>query len=171
MQRRVLVRTALALSTAIAILCLATEALADTIISASNNATIQTGGPRAGTNGKIFFNIEGSSNGSFSDFGVVDFQTPSGVTFGPGQELSLALTQDNAAFTANGSLAFYVSTDTTTGIEPGTSPLAFHTTSLPPDSAPSWIRNILWAPACSPRSPTDRLTFLPLRQLVPQFPI
>ena len=131
MQRRVLVRTALALSTAIAILCLATEALADTIISASNNATIQTGGPRAGTNGKIFFNIEGSSNGSFSDFGVVDFQTPSGVTFGPGQELSLALTQDNAAFTANGSLAFYVSADTTTGIEPGTSPLAFQGTSLP----------------------------------------
>ena len=83
MQRRVLVRTAIALSTAIAIPCLVTQALADTIISASNNATIQPGGPRAGTNGKIFFNMEGSSNGSFSDFGVVDFQTPSGVTFGP----------------------------------------------------------------------------------------
>jgi hypothetical protein len=119
------------LSTAIATHCLATEALADTIIAASNNATIQPGGPRAGANGKNFFNMEGSSNGTFADFGVVDFQTPTGITFGTGQQLSLALTQDNAAFTANGSLAFYVSTDTTTGIEPGTSPLAFQATSLP----------------------------------------
>jgi len=131
MQTRVLVRTAIVLSTAIGIACLATEALADTIILASNNATIEPGGPRAGTNGKIFFNMEGSSNGSFASFGVVDFQTPTGVTFGPGQELTLALTQDNAAFTANGSLAFYVSTDTSTNIDPGTSPLAFDTASLP----------------------------------------
>src|SRR6516165_2080419 len=99
MERRVLVRTAISLFTAIAMLCLAAEAMAGTIVSSSNNATIQPGGPRGGTNGKLFFNIEGSSNGSFSDFGVVDFQTPSGATFGPGQELSLALTQDNAAFT------------------------------------------------------------------------
>jgi hypothetical protein len=119
------------LSTAIATSCLPTKSVADTIIAASNNATIQPGGPRAGANGKLFFNMEGSSNGSFSDFGVVDFQTPLGVTFGPGQQLSLALTQDNAAFTANGSLAFYVSTDTTTDIEPGTSPLAFQANSLP----------------------------------------
>jgi len=131
MQRRVLVRTAIALSTAIAIPCLATEALADTIVSASNNATIQPSGPRPGTNGKMFFNMEGSSNGTFSDFGVLDFQTPSGVIFGPGQELSLAVTQDNAACTANGSLAFYVSTDTTADIEPGPSPLAFDSSSLP----------------------------------------
>src|SRR5215469_9871776 len=133
MQTRVLVRTAIVLSAAIGIACLATEALADTIILASNNATIEPGGPRAGTNGKVFFNMEGSSNGSFASFGVIDFQVPNGVTFGPGGTLSLSLTQDNAAFTANGSLAFYVSTDTTTNIDPGSSPLAFDATaaSLP----------------------------------------
>ena len=117
----------------VAQLMIVSSASADTVILASNNATIQPTGPRTGTNGKVFFNMEGSSNGSFASFGVIDFQVPNGVTFGPGGTLSLSLTQDNAAFTANGSLAFYVSTDTTTNIDPGSSPLAFDATasSLP----------------------------------------
>jgi hypothetical protein len=108
-----------------AIFLLPDFALADITISASNNATVQAAGPRTGANGKSFFNMEGSSNGSFASFGVVDFQTPAGVAFGPGGMLSLTLTQANAAFTTFGQLAFYLSTDTTTSIDPGTSPLAF----------------------------------------------
>jgi hypothetical protein len=114
-----------------AILCTPNAAHADAIVLASNNATIQPGGPRPGPNGKNFFNLEGSSNGSFASFGVVDFQLASGTTFGVGDTLSLSLTQANAAFTHNGLLAFYLTTDTTTDIEPGTSPLHYDGTDLP----------------------------------------
>jgi hypothetical protein len=111
--------------------CLPEAALTATIIHASDNATIQPGGPRTGTNGKAFFNAEGSSNGTFASFGVADFQTPAGVTFAAGDTLSLTLTQSNASFTHNGGLLFYLSSDTSTSIQPGTSPLSFNASALP----------------------------------------
>jgi hypothetical protein len=114
-----------------AIFCVPQTTLADTTTPATNNATVQPGGPRAGDNGKVFFNMEGSSNDTFASFGVVDFQLPDGSTFNPGDLLSITLTQANASFTSDGMLAFYVSTDTTTDIEPDTSPLAFDPTDLP----------------------------------------
>jgi hypothetical protein len=110
---------------------MAEVALADTVIHASDNATIQPGGPRTGTNGKVFFNAEGSSNNTFASFGVADFQTPAGVTFAAGETLSLTLTQSNASFTHNGGLLFYLSSDTTTSLQPGTSPLSFNASALP----------------------------------------
>jgi hypothetical protein len=114
-----------------AILCGPRSTWADTTTLATNNATVQPGGPRGGDNGKLFFNMEGSSNDVFASFGVVDFQLPDGSTFNPGDVLSITLTQANASFTQNGMLAFYVSTDTTTDIEPDTSPLAFDPTDVP----------------------------------------
>jgi hypothetical protein len=114
-----------------AIVCAPDAARADTITLASNNATIQPGGPRGGANGKNFFNIEGSSNGVFASFGVVDFQLASGTTFTLGDALSISLTQANASFTHNGLLAFYLTTDTTTSIEPTTSPLHYDVANLP----------------------------------------
>jgi hypothetical protein len=105
------------------------RAVADIFLPAVNNATVQPGGPRTGVNGKQFFNMESAANGSFASFGVVDFQSsPISVQV---TSLILNLTQANAAFTNNGALIFYLSTDTTTGIEPGTSPLAYNTASLP----------------------------------------
>ena len=94
-----------------------------------NNGTIQPAGPRPGLNGKQFFNMEGSSNGSFSSFGVVDFQTSAANV--PITGLTINLTQANAAFTSNGTLLFYLSTDTTTSIDPGTSPLIYNTADIP----------------------------------------
>jgi hypothetical protein len=76
--------------------------LADGDTLASNNATVQPGGPRSGPNGKDFFNIEGSSNDPFDSFGVVDFQFPAGSTFNDGDLLSLTLAQANASFTTAG---------------------------------------------------------------------
>jgi hypothetical protein len=114
-----------------AIFCVPQTTSADTTALATNNATVQPGGPRAGDNGKLFFNMEGSSSDTFASFGVVDFQLPDGSTFNPGDVLSMTLTQANAFFTHDGVLAFYVSTDTTTDIEPDTSPLAFDATDLP----------------------------------------
>jgi len=113
------------------ILCVPQTAWADTTTLATNNATVQPGGPRAGDNGKVFFNMEGSSNDTFASFGIVDFQLPDGSTFNPGDVLSITLTQANASFTHDGMLAFYLSTDTMTDIEPDTSPLAFDTGDLP----------------------------------------
>jgi hypothetical protein len=106
-------------------------ALADGATVASNNATVQPGGPRSGANGKDFFNIEGSSNDPFDSFGVVDFQFPTGSTFNDGDLLSLTLAQANASFTTDGSLTFYLTTDTTADIEPDTSTLLYDSTDLP----------------------------------------
>ncbi|MBV9744435.1 MAG: hypothetical protein JO099_11775 [Acidobacteriia bacterium] len=117
-----------------AILFLPPTTSANTVVMASDDAIIQPGGPRT-TNGgttlvNYFFNAEGSNNGSFSSFAVADFQMPAGVTFGPTDTLSLLLTQDDAAFTVNGSLLFYLTSDTTTNIGLG-SPLIFNSASLP----------------------------------------
>lgn len=91
---------------------------------AFDNATVQPGGPRSGANGKNFFNIEGEANGSFASFGVADFAAASfGVPFQVGSisNFRVMLTESNAAFTAPGMLDFFLTTDTTTSIQPGSS--------------------------------------------------
>src|SRR5262249_20399058 len=99
-------------------------------LSATQTAIIQPAGPRQGSGGLAFFNIEGNNNGQFASFAVADFSPSAGS--GPvGNSLSLLLTQDNAAFTANGGLAFYLTKDTTTSIGQSDSPLKFDTSDLP----------------------------------------
>jgi hypothetical protein len=94
-------------------------------VQAFNNATVQPGGPRTGSNGKGFFNMEGSGNGTFASYGVLDFQIPMGSPSLQISSLTVSLTQENASFTHNGALSFFLSTDTSTNIDPGTSPLRF----------------------------------------------
>lgn len=110
-------------------ICLAapTTARADFTVSAFDNSTVQPGGPRTGANGQRFLNIESMPNGTFASFGVVDFRAT--ATAGVVSRLSLALTESNAGFTRPGSLSFYVSTNTTTNIDAGTSPLTYQTSS------------------------------------------
>ncbi len=115
---------------ALALACLALAAVvvparADVMTTASDNASVQPGGPRSGNNGKRFFNIEGSSNGSFASYGVVDFQFGAVAAQPAFTSLTLALTQANASFTADGGLNFYLDTNTTASIQPGTSPLVY----------------------------------------------
>ena len=105
------------------------EAHANIVLPAVNNATVQPSGPRPGVNGKQFFNMEGSGNGSFASFGVADFQTSAANI--PITGLTVDLTQANAAFTNNGTLIFYLSTDTTTNIDPVTSPLTYNSADIP----------------------------------------
>lgn len=79
----------------------------------------------AWNSGKNFFNIEGTDNGNFASFGVADFN---GGAFdfgfaGPVTDVTsvrLTLTQSNASFTADGSLLFFLSGNTTRRIEPDT---------------------------------------------------
>jgi hypothetical protein len=102
---------------------------ANIILPAANNATVQPGGPRPGLNGKQFFNMEGSGNGTFASFGVIDFQAnPMNAQV---TSLTLVLTQANAAFTHNGGLVFFLSMDTATNIEPVTSPLIYSAGDIP----------------------------------------
>ena len=119
--------------------CVATSLLfintaqAQISLAAFDNATVQPAGPRPGDNGKRFFNMEGNGNGDFASFAVADF-TP----HMPGQEgmpvrLTVTLVQANAAFTSNGDLHFWLTTDTTTDIQPSDNPAVRFITPDDPD--------------------------------------
>ena len=94
---------------------------------ASDNATVQPGGPRSGSSGKAFFNVEGSANGSFASYGVAEFNF--GVLPLPVLSVNtaqLALTQSNAAFSATGLIMIAIDQRVPyVDMQPGTSPLAF----------------------------------------------
>ena len=105
-------------------------ARADLLLPAVSNATVQPGGPRAAANGLRYFNVEGAANGQYASFGVLDFTLPSAATVSA-QSLTLALTQANASFTANGGLDFYLTEDTATGIAAGASPLRYAASAAP----------------------------------------
>ena len=96
----------------------AAPALADTGI-------IQPAGPRTGTNGLAFLNIEGSSNGANASYGIARFDVSGAVAafnaqFGAGNysltDVSLKLIQANSAFTTNGGLGFAFTPDNTDNI-------------------------------------------------------
>lgn len=109
---------------------------AQTIVSAEavNNATVQPAGPRTGSAGKAFFNIQGNDNGQFASFGVADFSATSfGLSLPVADVLSvkLKLYDAPATFSRAGSIYFLLSEDTSTNIDPGTSPLRWNSADLP----------------------------------------
>ncbi len=92
---------------------------------AFDNATVQPAGPRMGPFGKIFFNMEGNQNANFASFGVADFNLPDLGEHDRGESLNrltLTFVQANASFTHDGELHFWLTTDTTTDIQPSTNP-------------------------------------------------
>jgi hypothetical protein len=123
----------------VTVLCLPSATVrADTYAAlAFDNATIQPNGPRPFSNGKNYFNMEGSSNNNFASFGVADFNSsvlvngsgstvpspPTGVN-----GISITLTQANASFTNTGNLNFYLVEDTTTSIQPADAAVLFDPT-------------------------------------------
>ncbi len=101
---------------------------------AFNNATVQPAGPRTGSAGKAFFNIEGNNNGQFASFGVADFNAGDlsiGLPVADVVGIRLVLTEDRASFSAAGSIRFWLTEDTATGIDPGSSPLVWDASELP----------------------------------------
>jgi hypothetical protein len=84
---------------------------------ATDNATVQVAGPRTGVNGKNFFNLEGSVNGSFSSFGVAEF-TLGALGSVNITEITLRFTESNAAFTKPGTIDFWLTSDNATSIQP-----------------------------------------------------
>lgn len=119
------------LATAIA----AVDAHALTVpVEAFDNATVQPAGPREGSSGKAFFNIEGDNNGSFASYGVARFDLTSArqdldAQFGAGgwkiDAISVELTQSNAAFSTSGGVGIRHTGDDSSDLQPGTSPLAY----------------------------------------------
>src|SRR5262249_37709558 len=67
---------------------------------AFDNATVQPAGPRAGANGKNFFNMEGTTAGGagFQSFGVADFNFGALGTVVSFSNVKLQMTESNAAF-------------------------------------------------------------------------
>ncbi|MBX3114182.1 MAG: PEP-CTERM sorting domain-containing protein [Fimbriimonadaceae bacterium] len=102
--------------------------------AATDNATIQPGGPRTGSSGKAFFNVESIPNGNFASYGVLDFDG-SALTLDPAAgdifRVIVTLTESNAGFTTPGSVNFWLTEDTTADIQPGTSSLIFDPTQTP----------------------------------------
>jgi autotransporter-associated beta strand protein len=87
-----------------------------------NNAIMQPAGPRTGNNGKINFNVEGDNNGSNANYGVIDFHggdfgTPTATSV---NSFTLTLTENNAAFSAPGSVEVFLASDASANIDPGT---------------------------------------------------
>jgi hypothetical protein len=118
------------LCASLAVALSAATARADLLVTpAFDNATVQPGGPRSGINGKIFFNMEGSANTIFASFGVADFASPN-LPVARVNDIHVALTQANAAFTNNGALNFYLTADTATSIQPGAA-IHFDNSDLP----------------------------------------
>lgn len=122
----------IAVAAALAAAALAPSAQAATV-EAFANATVQPAGPRPGSSGLAFFNVEGANNGSFASYGVARFDLAAlkagfDAQYGAGgwqiDSVALSLTQSNAAFTANGGVEiFYTGNDTVSLVAP--SPLTY----------------------------------------------
>lgn len=93
---------------------------------ADETATIQPGGPRGPCNGDRFYNVEGANNTTFASYGVLrfdlnDMKAAFNGLYGAGNwsvtNVSTEITEDNAAFTADGFLDWYFSTDDTTDVK------------------------------------------------------
>jgi hypothetical protein len=111
-------------------LCVTAARADDFSTLAFDNATVWPSGPRMGDNGKNFFNTEGINNGQFASFGVADFDSSTlGIDFTVATvtTVTVTLTQDNAAFTTDGSISFYITEDTTTSIQPADNAVFFDT--------------------------------------------
>lgn len=111
-------------------------ALADTVSATSSlSSTVQVAGPRSGPSGTNFFNVEGSNNGNFASFGVLDFSASAFNLAFPAtavSSLTLSLTESNSAFTvASGGLNFYLITDTASSIAAGSSTLVYQQANAP----------------------------------------
>jgi hypothetical protein len=103
-------------------------------VEAFDNATVQPGGPRSGSSGKAFFNIEGSGLGNFASYGVARFNITTlkqsfDNQFGSGgwqlDQVTVSLTQSNAAFSATGGVGIRHSGDDTSSIQAGVGTLTY----------------------------------------------
>lgn len=102
---------------------------------ARTTGTIWPGGPRSGSAGDAFMNIQGSASGggSFDSYAVARWDTSAArarfdAMFPGGWAIDgveLLLTQDNSSFSNQGVVRVYLSSDDTADIKSAASPIAF----------------------------------------------
>lgn len=99
---------------------------------ALQTAIITATGPKQGSTGTRYFNVEGKSTGKYADFGVVRFdiskiKSDLAKQLGKGKvtDVTLSLAQSNAAFTKDGTVDFYFTPDDTTDVTSASSPLKY----------------------------------------------
>lgn len=103
-------------------------------VEANNNLTVQPAGPRQGTSGLNFFNIEGNGNGNFASFGLAEFLFDASAFADPIariNRLTVKLYQSDAGFSTAGTVNLWLTNDTATDATQATSTLAFDAGSLP----------------------------------------
>ncbi|HEV3163173.1 MAG TPA: hypothetical protein VGZ22_03965 [Isosphaeraceae bacterium] len=94
-------------------------------ISASASAIVMPGGPRSGTNGKVFLNAQGrktTADGKYASFGVIEFQAPKDAKVAKVKGLTITLVESIPSFARRGPIKFYLTTDTKTSLEPAEPP-------------------------------------------------
>jgi hypothetical protein len=101
-------------------------------VAASNAATVQKAGPRGGTAGASYFNVEGKNNGEdarYASFGVLDFRPPKpAAPAGKIKGLKLVLVQSLARFSKDGAVKVYLAPESQTALAGDDSPLKFDPT-------------------------------------------
>jgi len=121
-------------------------------VIATANATVKPAGPRTGTSGLKYFNVEGSANTTNASYGVLRFDSSSlksafDTQYGAGAysitDLTLSLVEANSAFTHDGAIAFAFTPDNTTDISAANTSLKYDATTTPSSNyfAQSFIAN------------------------------
>ena len=139
--------------------------------NAFDNATVQPAGPRAGANGKNYINVENAGAGANASYGVLDYNNstlayapPS--TVGTINEITLNTVTGFpvSGFQHNGTFNVYLLDDSTTDIQPGTSPLIFDTTADATEGLGGQLgtRHLLGTISYSSAQPTGVFTSFPL---------
>jgi hypothetical protein len=77
-------------------------------VHASKSLTVQASGPRQGSAGSNYFNVQGKTKERFAGFGVLVFQVPSGENPAEIKDLTITLVQSIPAFASDGKLKFYL---------------------------------------------------------------
>jgi hypothetical protein len=81
-------------------------------LEAASTATVLSSGPRGGSNGARYFNIQGKANTQYAGFGVLDFPIPADkAAIDQANRLALTLTQSLARFSKDGKVKFYLVAD------------------------------------------------------------
>ncbi len=93
-------------------------------LTSTSTATVNPNGPRTGTSGTNFFNVEGVNNTTNATFGVADFVTNNYPATSSISNLMLTLTESDAAFTTPGSFQVYL----VSGVGTATSGLKYDST-------------------------------------------
>jgi hypothetical protein len=77
-------------------------------IVASKSLTVLGAGPRQGSGGSNYFNIQGKNKEKYAGFGLLVFPLPKGDGNADVKTLTLALVQSIPAFSADGKIKFYL---------------------------------------------------------------